>query len=147
MQDSRCKIQVKKIQNLKTCNLQPATCNSRRAGFTLVEVMIAVVIVGVAVIAVFNTVNYHAGVAYEQTVSTRMLLLAKEKISEMEMNPQNAKGIIEETDFTYENLVNSTNNDEIIELKTTVSRLARQGGDNKTVVLSELVIRKERAKN
>ncbi|MEK7307995.1 MAG: prepilin-type N-terminal cleavage/methylation domain-containing protein [Nitrospirota bacterium] len=119
----------------------------KKSGFTLVEIMIAVAIVGVTVIAVFNTVNYHADIAYEQTVSTRMLLLAKEKISEMETTPQNSKGVIEGTDFTYENLVNNTKNNEIIELKTTVSRLARQGGDNKTVVLNELVVRKEKAKN
>jgi len=120
---------------------------SIKAGFTLVEIMIAIAIVGVTVIAVFNTVNYHAGIAYEQTVSTRMLLMAKEKISEMEITPQNSKGVIEGTDFTYENIVNHTKNDKIIELKTTVSGLARQGGDNKTVVLNELVIRKEKFKN
>jgi len=111
--------------------------NSIKAGFTLVEIMIAVAIVGVTVIAVFNTVNYHADIAYEQTVSTRMLLLAKEKISEMETTPQNSKGVIEGTDFTYENLVNNTKNNEIIELKTTVSR------DNKTIVLNELVIKRQ----
>ena len=113
----------------------------KKSGFTLVEIMIAVAIVGVTVIAVFNTVNYHADIAYEQTVSTRMLLLAKEKISEMETTPQNSKGVIEGTDFTYENLVNNTKNNEIIELKTTVSK------DNKTVVLNELVFRKEKFKN
>lgn len=128
---------------LSTVNCQLSIANARRAGFTLVEIMIAVAIVGVTVIAVFNTVNYHADIAYEQTVSTRMLLLAKEKISEMETTPQNSKGVIEGTDFTYENLVNNTKNNEIIELKTTVSRLARQGGDNKTVVLNELVIKRQ----
>jgi prepilin-type N-terminal cleavage/methylation domain-containing protein len=106
-------------------------------GFTLIEVMIALVIVSVAVIAVFNLVNYHADVAYEHTIKTRMLLMAREKISEMEANLKNSKGAIPGTVFIFENLVNNTKDKEIIELKTIIS------GDNKKVVLRELVLRKQ----
>jgi len=35
----------KKTQN-STCNLQLATCNSRRAGFTLIELMVVIIILG-----------------------------------------------------------------------------------------------------
>ncbi len=137
MQDSRYKIQVKKIQNLKTCNLQSATCNPRRAGFTLLEIMIALAIVGAVVITILYTVNYHADTAYEHTVTTRMFLAAKEKIAEMEQNPQDAKGNIAGTDYTYKNSVNTTKDEGIIEIKTIINK------NGKKVILSELIIKKE----
>jgi type II secretion system protein I len=108
-----------------------------RVGFTLLEIMIALVIVGAVVIAILHTVNYHADVAYEQTITTTMLLMAKEKIAEMELKPENAEGTILGTNFTYENSVNTTEDDEIIELKTIIS------GNGKKIVLSELVLNKQ----
>ena len=124
---------------LKATRFKFPIVNSKSNGFTLVEIMIALVIVGVAVIAVFNTVNYHADVAYDHTVNTRMLLMAREKISEMEVMPQNSKGSIPGTAFTYENQVSGTKDEEIIELKTIVSN------DNKKVVLRELVLKRKGA--
>jgi general secretion pathway protein H len=50
----RCKIQdagfkLKKLENFKACNLQLATCNSRRAGFTLIELIVVILIISLAV--------------------------------------------------------------------------------------------------
>ncbi len=126
---------MKKRTYFSAFSLQPSAFNPK--GFTLIEVMIALVIVSVTVIAVFNLVNYHVDVAYEHTIKTRMLLMAREKISEMEANLKNSKGAIPGTVFTFENLVNNTKDEEIIELKTIIN------GDNKKVVLRELVLRKQ----
>jgi prepilin-type N-terminal cleavage/methylation domain-containing protein len=111
--------------------------NSRRAGFTLIEIMIALVIIGGLITVILQTINNHANVAYEQTIVTKMFLIARENIAKMELTPKNSKGIIEGTDFVYENLIIPTEDEDIIELKTIIS------GHGKEVTLSELIFSKE----
>lgn len=127
-------------KQLQIENLKFKILNVSRAGFTLLEIMIALAIIGAVVITILYTVNYHADTAYEHTVTTRMFLAAKEKITEMEQNPQDAKGNIAGTDYTYENSVNTTKDEGIIEIKTIINR------NGKKVILSELVFQKETQK-
>jgi prepilin-type N-terminal cleavage/methylation domain-containing protein len=105
-------------------------------GFTLLEIMIALAIIGTILLTVIYTVNYHAQLSYEHTLATRIFLFAKEKMAELEMNPRNEKGISPDKDFSYENIVKDTNNNNIIELKTMVK------GYGKEVMLSEFVFKK-----
>ena len=105
-------------------------------GFTLLEIMIALVIVGLVLIVTIHTVNYHAGVSYEHTLITQMALLAKEKIAEMESNPENKTGTLPDKNFSYETSAKNTEDDGIIEVKATVR------GYGKEVVLSELIVKK-----
>lgn len=113
-------------------NFQFSTLNSPKGGFTFLEVMIALAIAGIAIIAVFNTVNYHADVASEHILTTRMLLAAKEKLAEMEKTPEQQKGSIPETDFTYETTVEHLEDGEegvirnIIELKAVIRGYGRE---------------------
>lgn len=101
--------------------------------------MIALAIVGIAIIAVFNTVNYHADVASEHILTTRMLLAAKEKLAEMEKTPRNEKGSIPETDFTFKTTAERVENVEeefigdILELKAVIR------GHGREIELSRLV--------
>lgn len=132
---------MSKLRNSTILHFEFLILHSRGAGFTLVEIMIAIAVIGVVLMAVLNTINYHANVAYEHTLTTKMIFMAREKITEMETDPQNTTGVIPGTDFKYENLVNKIEDDGIIELKTIIS------GDNKKVVLSELVTKKEKIKN
>ena len=106
-------------------------------GFTLLEIMIALAIIGTILLTVIYTVNYHAQLSYEHTLATRIFLFAKEKMAELEMNPKNEKGISPDKDFSYENTVRDTHNNNIIELKTMVK------GYGKEVTLSEFVNRKK----
>ncbi len=106
-------------------------------GFTLLEIMIALAIIGITLTVILHTVNYHADVSYENTLTTQMLLLAKEKLADLEMNTKNSKGALPGTDFKYENIVNKTKNENIIELKTVVS------GHRKKVTLTKLVLKKQ----
>jgi prepilin-type N-terminal cleavage/methylation domain-containing protein len=106
-------------------------------GFTLLEIMIALAIIGLTLVTVLHTVNYHSNVSYENIVTTQMVQLAKEKISDMETNQVNSKGNIEGTDLAFENIVSGTDDPGIIELKTVVK------GQGKEIVLNELVRKAE----
>jgi len=117
-----------------------SNCNSQKTGFTLLEVMISLAIVAALLATILYTVNFHADAAYEHIIDTKMLLLAKEKLIEMEQNPIEAKGDIQGTDFIYENLINTTEDPTIIELKTIIR------GHGKEVVLSEFVLNKQDGK-
>ncbi|MBI5098231.1 MAG: type II secretion system protein [Nitrospirae bacterium] len=108
-----------------------------KKGFTLLEIMIALAIIGLTLVTVLHTVNYHSNVSYENIVTTQMVQLAKEKISDMETNPVNSKGNIEGTDLAFENIVSPTDDPFIIELKTVIK------GQRKEIVLNELVIKKD----
>jgi prepilin-type N-terminal cleavage/methylation domain-containing protein len=124
-----------KSRNFKICNLQFAICNS--GGFTLLEIMIALAIIGIALTVLIHTVNYHSNIMYDNILSTQMFQLAKEKINEMEMNPQDSKGEIGITGFKYKNTVSRIEDSNVVELKTAVT------GHGKEVTLSELIVKKE----
>jgi prepilin-type N-terminal cleavage/methylation domain-containing protein len=124
-----------KSRNFKICNLQFAICNS--GGFTLLEIMIALAIIGIALTVLIHTVNYHSNIMYDNILSTQMFQLAKEKINEMEMNPQDSKGEIGITGFKYKNTVSRIEDSNVVELKTVVT------GHGKEVTLSELIVKKE----
>jgi prepilin-type N-terminal cleavage/methylation domain-containing protein len=109
-------------------------------GFTLLEIMIALAIIGIALTAILHTVNYHVDIMYENTVTTQMYQLAKEKLNELEMDTKNTSGDLEAAGFTYENTVSETDPPGILELKTVVK------GHDKEIVLNKLVIKKETQK-
>jgi prepilin-type N-terminal cleavage/methylation domain-containing protein len=118
--------------------LEKKTYSNSLTGFTFLEIMVALAILSVAVIAVFHVVNYHADVAFEHTLSTRMFLLAKEKISELKIDPKNDSGVIPDTDFSYETFAVNINEslkaegEEILELRAVIR------GNGKEIELSEL---------
>ncbi len=108
--------------------------SSARSGFTLLEIMIALAIIGSTVTVVLHTVNYHTNIMHENIVTTEMYQLAKEKLHGLKENPVNSKGKIPGTDFTYENVVVKPEDSDIITLTTFVfSR-------DKKVSLLELVL-------
>ena len=111
-----------------------------KKGFTLLEIMIALAIIGLTLVTVLHTINYHSNVSYENIVTTQMVQSAKEKISDIETDPVNSRGNIEGTDFTYENIISATDDPGIIELKTVVK------GHGKEVALNELIRKAEGGK-
>ena len=106
-------------------------------GFTLLEVMIALAIIGSALLVIIHTVNYHANIMYENTVTTQIYQLAKEKIHELEKTPQNSMGEISSTGFKYLNSAIRKKDSDIVELTAVVS------GRGKQVMLKKLIIKKE----
>lgn len=106
------------------------------AAFTLLEVMIALAIIGMTVTVILHTVNYHADIMYENMVSTSLLQTAKEKMSELETDHAASKGSAG-SGITYEKIVSKTGLTGIVELRATVT------GHGKEVTLTELARERE----
>jgi prepilin-type N-terminal cleavage/methylation domain-containing protein len=106
---------------------------NRKEGFTLLEIMIALAIIGLTLMTVLHTANYHADLSNENTMVTQMTQLAKEKLFELEENLTSSSGSAGDSGFTFENVVSETDIPGIIALKTTVK------AKGKEVVLNELV--------
>ena len=63
-----------------------------RLGFTLLEVMLALAIVGGLLITLLYSLNYHLGIAERHGTVTVATMLAKSKLLDTEKNPIAAKG-------------------------------------------------------
>lgn len=93
-------------ENLRSRTKQSVLQN----GFTLLEVMISLAIVGGLLVTLLYTLNYNLGIAERHKIITISTHLAKEKMYEMEKNPAEGKGQFPEpyADFSYETHVKDT---------------------------------------
>lgn len=105
-------------------------------GFTLLEIMIALAIVGTALTVIIHTVNYHAGIMDENILTTKMYQVAKEKMRELEALPQNSEGGTAITGLKYENSVLAIEDSDVVKLTTVVR------GNGRQIMLEQLVIKK-----
>jgi general secretion pathway protein I len=64
-------------------------------GFTLLEVLVALAIVGGLLVTLIYTLNYHLGIVERQETVTIATLLAKNTMADMEKNPETKKGSCE----------------------------------------------------
>ena len=104
-------------------------------GFTLLEVMVSLAIVGGLLMTVIYTLNYNLGITDKMFSVTNMTNLAKEKLAEMETEPRETEGYFPAPyeALNYETKVLNSAFPEITEIAVTV-------GDGKTrVLLSELI--------
>lgn len=109
--------------------------NLTRAGFTLLEVMISLAVVGGLLVTLIYTLNYQLGIAERHGVITISMGLAKEKLYDMEKNPAGSKGDFPEpyTSFSYETSVKESSFPGMSEIAVIV----RSGKEE--VALSELI--------
>jgi len=115
-------------------NMQHATLCAAR-GFTLLEVMISLAIVGGLLVTLIYTLNYHLGIAEQHRETTISVSLAKEKMYAMEKRPLTEKGKFAEpyADFSYETSVKNSSFPGMSEISVTVS------GGKESLTLSELI--------
>jgi general secretion pathway protein I len=104
-------------------------------GFTLLEVMISLAIVGGLLMTLIYTLNYHLGITERQFVITRMTSLAKAKIREMENSPQAGEGRFPEPDqeLHYNTEIKDSHFPEMSEIVVTVET------GKERIVLAELM--------
>jgi general secretion pathway protein I len=82
--------------------------NSRNVrGFTLLEVLISLAIIGGLLVTLIVTLNYHLGLAARHETLTLATFLAKNKMSEMERKPENFKGNFEApyAEYSFETIL------------------------------------------
>ena len=79
---------MKKSSALFTFRFSPFA----RRGFTLLEIMIALAIIGGLLITLLYSLNYHLGIAERQETLTIATMLAKNKLHEIEASPAATKG-------------------------------------------------------
>jgi len=96
------------FKNKKICFiLHPSSFILQKKGFTLLEVLIALAIVGGLLVTLIYTLNYHLGIVERHETLTIATLLAKNKIVELEKSPENKKGVFDAPydSYTYETFV------------------------------------------
>lgn len=64
----------------------------KRDGFTLLEVMVCLAIVGGLLVTLIYSLNYHLGIAGRHEFITVASVLARNKITEIENSPSASKG-------------------------------------------------------
>jgi general secretion pathway protein I len=97
---------------------------SIKSGFTLLEVLISLAIVGGLLVTLLYTLNYHLGIADRHEIITQALFLAKGKMYALEKSPIKSKGSFQEpyNDFSYETTVKSSSYPGMIEIGASVRR-------------------------
>ena len=107
----------------------------QKSGFTLIEVMISLAIVGGLLITLIFTLSYNLGITDRQFTVTNITNLAKAKIDELELNPQETKGRFPEPYdmLNYETKVNDSSFSGMSEIIVVV------GDGKESITLSELI--------
>lgn len=70
-------------------------------GFTLLEIMIALAIIGGLLVTLIYTLNYNLGIAERHEFVTIASMLAKNRLLELETTPANAEGEFPEPHLGY----------------------------------------------
>lgn len=91
-------------------------------GFTLIEVLIALSIVGATAVTVLYTLNHHLWVSQRSETRTVASMLAREKLLEMEKTPEDSEGGFPEpySAFSYRCALRASRFPETLELSVSV---------------------------
>lgn len=108
-------------------------------GFTLLEVMISLAIVGGLLVTLIYSLNYNLGIAERHRTATVSTVLAKGKMYNMEMAPAADKGEFPEpyNAYSYETGVKDSSFPGMSEISVTVTNGKEQ------ITLSELIQKKK----
>ena len=105
------------------------------SGFTLLEIMISLAIIGGLLVTVIYTLNYHLSLAERQEFQTIATMLSKNKMAEAEKNPVASKGEFSEpySGYRYVTLISESPYPGVSVITVAVSR------GNEDVKLSEMI--------
>ncbi len=124
-----------RLGNFRIFNFKFLILNSNGVGFTLLEIMISLAIIGGLLVTLIYTLNYHLSIVGRHETITIASLLAREKIIEGEKSLESKKGVFPEPypDYSYETTISESSFPGISELSVVVKR------DKEKVRFSELV--------
>jgi prepilin-type N-terminal cleavage/methylation domain-containing protein len=108
-------------------------------GFTLLEVMVSLAIVGGLLVTLIYSLNYNLGIAGRHEFITTATILARAKMAEYEKTPAEAKGSFPDpfSSYRYTVGVKDSPYPGISEMDVTVER------NGEKVELSEMVAKKQ----
>lgn len=106
-------------------------------GFTLLEVLISLALIGGLLVTLIYALNYHLGLIEKQEIITVATLLAKNKMADMTKNPQESKGFFDAPyeKYKYETAVKDSPYSGIAEVVVSVR------SDYEEVTLNEFVFK------
>ena len=109
----------------------------RKNGFTLLEVLIALAVIGALLVTLISTLNYHLSLVARQETITVATLLAKNKMAALAKSPEGNKGFFDSPydRYSYETFVKDSPYGGIAEIVVVV----RSGNDE--VTLNELIVK------
>jgi general secretion pathway protein I len=109
----------------------------RKCGFTLLEVLIALAVIGALLVTLISTLNYHLSLVARQETITVATLLAKDKMVALSKSPEENNGFFDSPydRYSYETFVKDSPYGGIAEIVVVV----RSGNDE--VTLNEFVFR------
>ena len=109
----------------------------RNCGFTLLEVLIALAIIGALLVTLISTLNYHLSLVARQESITVATLLAKNKMAALAKSPEENKGFFDSpyNRYSYETFLKDSPYGGIAEIVVVV----RSGNDE--VTLNELIVK------
>jgi len=116
-------------------NIRRKRASKEQNGFTLLEVMIALAIIGGLLVTLIYSLNYHLGIAERHEFLTIGTMLAKNKIVEVEQDPLSSEGPFPEpfSSYRYKAEIKESSFPGISEIDVLVSR----GSD--TVEFTQLI--------
>jgi general secretion pathway protein I len=109
----------------------------KRVGFTLIEVLISLAIIGSLLVTLIYTLNYHLGLAERQETITVATLLAKNKMADLEKIREDKKGVFDAPydNYSYETSVKDSPYPGIAEIVVVVK------SGNEEVKMNEFVFK------
>jgi general secretion pathway protein I len=104
--------------------LKGGILNFQRGGFTLLEIMISLAVIGGLLVTLMYTLNYNLGLVQRHETITIASLLAKEKIDESGSISEKIKGSFSEpySDYSYEMEMNESPYPGVSEVSIVVKR-------------------------
>ena len=89
-------MQSAKLKNSKIYNLQFAICNIQRAGFTLIEVIVAIAILAISLVMIMQLFSGGLRASRASCDYTRAIVHAKDKMEELYIEPVSGSGEFED---------------------------------------------------
>jgi len=132
--ESRNPVTLQEEDKVAGFRVKPGMTEKKSLGFTLLEIMIALAIIGGLLVTLLYSLNYHFDIAEKHEFVTVATMLAKSKMIEIDQIPAATTGNFPDpySGYHYETGVKDSSYPGVSELWVTVSK------DKESVRLSEL---------
>jgi len=93
----------------------------RQWGFTFIEIMISLALIGISLIVIIQSVNLHSDVMRKNMLKTRLYQIAREKLYELKRDMRPSSGVTEDG-FSYKTEIIKTRGSDYIMLRAFIEK-------------------------